>query len=65
MYIILIRKLVSFGFKLGPTQLQKIARGLKFQTKEVERLQYLRSEIKGAYKLHTNRAADLRLCLCF
>ena len=44
-------------------QLQKMARGLKFQIKKVEGLYYLCSENKGADQLHDYREADLRLCL--
>ena len=43
-------------------QLQKMARGLKFQIYGVEGLYYLCSENKGADQLHCNCAADLRLC---
>ena len=43
-------------------QLQKMARGLKFQIKEVEGLYYLCSENKGADQLQGYREADLRLC---
>ena len=43
-------------------QLQKMARGLKFQIKEVEGLYYLCSENKGADQLRGYRVADLRLC---
>ena len=41
---------------------QKMARGLKFQTEEVEGLYYLCSENKGAGQLRGYREADLRLC---
>ena len=44
-------------------QPQKIARGLKFQSKEVERLYNLCSENKGADQLWGYHAADL--CLKF
>ena len=43
-------------------QLQKIARGLKFQIWVVEGLYYPYSEIKGADQLRSYCAADLRLC---
>ena len=43
-------------------QLQKMARGLKFQILKVEGLFYLCSENKGAAQLHGYREADLRLC---
>ena len=43
-------------------QPQKLARGLKFQIKEVEGLYYLCSENKGADQLCGYREADLRLC---
>ena len=43
-------------------QLQKMARGLKFQTLKVEGLYYLCSENKGADQLRGYREADLRLC---
>ena len=43
-------------------QPQNMARGLKFQIKEVEGLFYLCSENKGADQLHSYREADLRLC---
>ena len=42
-------------------QLQKISRCLKFRIKEVEGLNYLCSENKGADKLRGYREADLRL----
>ena len=42
-------------------QLQKIARGLKFQIWKVEGLYYLCSENKGADQLRGYREADLRL----
>ena len=42
--------------------LQKMARGLKFWSKEVEGLYYLCSDNKSADQLHGNRAADLHLC---
>ena len=40
----------------------KMAKGLKFWIYEEEELYYLRSENKGADQLHSNCAADLRLC---
>ena len=43
-------------------QPQKMARGLKFQIKEVEGLYYICCENKGADQLCDHRAADLRLC---
>ena len=43
-------------------QLQKMARGLKFQIRKVERLYYLCSENKGTDQLRGYREADLRLC---
>ena len=43
-------------------QLQKIARGWKFQIYKVEGLYYLCSENKGADQLRGYREADLRLC---
>ena len=43
-------------------QLQKMARGLKFQIKKVERLYYPCSENKGADQLRGYREADLHLC---
>ena len=43
-------------------QLQKMARGLKFQIKEVEGFLYPCSENKGADQLRGFREADLRLC---
>ena len=43
-------------------QLQKMARGLKFQIKEVEGLYYPCSEKKGADQLRSYCEADLRLC---
>ena len=43
-------------------QLQKMARGLKFQIKKVEGSYYLCSENKGADQLRGYREADLRLC---
>ena len=43
-------------------QLQKMARGLKFQILKVEGLYYLCSENKGADQLRGHREADLRLC---
>ena len=43
-------------------QLQKMARGLKFQIKKVEGLYYLCSENKGADQLCGYHKADLRLC---
>ena len=43
-------------------QLQKIARSLKFRTKEEERLYYPCSENKGADQLRGYREAGLRLC---
>ena len=43
-------------------QLQKMARGLKFQMKKVEGLYYLYSENKDADQLRGDREADLRLC---
>ena len=45
-----------------PVQAQKIARGMKFRIKEVERLYYPCSENKGADQLRGYREADLRLC---
>ena len=45
-------------------QSQKMARGLKFPSKEVEVLYYLYRENKGADQLCGNHAADLRLCFC-
>ena len=44
-------------------QPQNMARGLKFQIKEVEGLYYRCSENKGADQLRSYREADLRLCL--
>ena len=41
---------------------QKIARGLKFRSWEVEGLYYPCSENKGADQLRGYREADLRLC---
>ena len=43
-------------------QPQKMARGLKFRIKKVEKLYYLCSENKGADQLRGYRKADLRLC---
>ena len=43
-------------------QLQKMARGLKFQIKIVGGLYYLCSENKGADQLRGYREANLRLC---
>ena len=43
-------------------QAQKIARGMKFRIKEVERLYYPCSENKGADQLRGYREPDLRLC---
>ena len=43
-------------------QLQRIARGLKFQILEVGGLDYLCSENKGADQVRGYRDADLRLC---
>ena len=43
-------------------QLQKMARGLKFQVKKVEGLHYLCSENKDADQLRGYREAGLRLC---
>ena len=43
-------------------QLQKMARGLKFQILKEEGLYYLFSENKGADQLRGYREADLRLC---
>ena len=43
-------------------QLQKIARGLKFQIKKVEGLYYPCGKNKGADQLRGYREADLRLC---
>ena len=43
-------------------QPQKMARGLKFRTEEVEGRYYLCSENKGADQLRSYRKADLRLC---
>ena len=43
-------------------QLQKMARGLKFQIKKVEGLYYPCSENKYADQLCGYREADLRLC---
>ena len=43
-------------------QPQKMARGLKFRIKKVEKLYYLCSENKGADQLCGYRKADLRLC---
>ena len=43
-------------------QARKIARGMKFRIKEVERLYYPCSENKGADQLRGYREADLRLC---
>ena len=45
-------------------QLQKMARGLKFQIKKVEGFYYLCSENKGADQLRGYREADLPLCFC-
>ena len=44
-------------------QSQKMARGLKSRSKEVEGLYYPCSENKGADQLRGYREADLRLCL--
>ena len=49
------------GHKNLAVQPQKMARGLKFQFKEVEGLCYLFRENKAVYQLHGYRAADLRL----
>ena len=43
-------------------QPQKMARGLKFQISEVERLYYPCGENKGADQLRGYSEADLRLC---
>ena len=43
-------------------QLQKMARGLKFQIKKVEGLYYLCSKNKGADQLRGYPEADLRFC---
>ena len=43
-------------------QAQKIARGMKFRNKEVERLYYPCSENKGVDQLRGYCEADLRLC---
>ena len=43
-------------------QLQKMARGLKFRTREVKGLYYPCSENKDADQLRGYREADLRLC---
>ena len=43
-------------------QPQKMARGLKFWTWEVEGLYYLCSENKGSDQLHSYYAAELHLC---
>ena len=43
-------------------QSKKMARGLKFWIKEVERFYYLGSENKGADQLYGYHTADLRLC---
>ena len=43
-------------------QPQKMARGLKFRIKKVEKWYYLCSENKGADQLRGYRKADLRLC---
>ena len=43
-------------------QLQKMARGLKFQIKKVEGSYYLCSENKGADQFRGYCEADLRLC---
>ena len=43
-------------------QLQKMARGLKFQIKKVEGSYYLCSKNKGADQLRGYHEADLRLC---
>ena len=43
------------------TQLQKMARGLKFRIKKIEGLYYLCSENKGTDQLCCYREADLRL----
>ena len=48
----------------GAVQPQKMARGLKFRTKEVEGLYYPCSENKGADQLCGYREADLCLCFC-
>ena len=45
-------------------QLQKMARGLKFQIQKVGGLYYLCSENKGADQLRGHHEADLRLCFC-
>ena len=42
-------------------QLQNMARGLKFQIREVEGLNYLCSENKGADQLRNYHTADLHL----
>ena len=43
---------------------QKIARGVEFSIKKVEKLHYLCSENKGVDQLHGYRAADQQLCFC-
>ena len=45
-------------------QLQKMARGLKFQISEEEGLYYLCRESKGAGQQHSYCAADMRFCFC-
>ena len=47
---------------LQAVQPQKMARGLKFQIKKVEKLYYVCSGNKGADQLRGYRKADLRLC---
>ena len=45
-------------------QAQKMARSLKFQIQEEEKLYYPSSENKGADQLSSDCEADLRLCFC-
>ena len=43
-------------------ELQKMAKGLKFRIRKLERLYYQKSEIKGANQLRGYHKADLYLC---
>ena len=47
-----------------PVHLQKMARTLKFRTKEIEELYYPCSENKDAGQLRSYCEAGLRLCFC-
>ena len=60
---LLVRKPV-FGVsdQVRVVQPQKMARGLKFRIKVVERLYYPYSKNKGADQLRSYCTADLRLC---